>query len=1074
MVKLSMRFAHLHTHTHYSLLDGLTKVDELVARVKELGMDAAAITDHGVMYGAIEFYQKAKKAGIKPIIGCEMYITGDMYDKTPGRGVKNYYHLILLAKNNTGYQNLIKLVTASHLEGFYYKPRIDRKLLREHSEGLVCLSACLGGEISTAILSRQYDKAKKIALEYQEIFGSGNFYLEVQQHPFIEDQNFTTPEIIRLSKETGIPMAATQDSHYCKSEDAEAHDVLLAVQTGTQVSDKDRLTLRNDDFSILPPEKMLEKFADIPEALENTAKIADMCNVEIELGNNKLPNFPLPENKTAEQYLRELSFAGLIKRYGTEPGPEIIKRLEYELDVIQKTGFASYFLIVQDFVNWAKGQGIIVGPGRGSAAGSIIAYALNITNIDPIHYNLLFERFLNPERVSMPDIDIDFDDMRRDEVFEYVRNKYGKDHFAQVITFGTMAARGSIRDAGRALGFSYEFCDKIAKLIPLAPNQGQKSGFLKKCIEEVDEIRQHYSTNPDVKKLIDSASRLEGTVRHSSTHACAVVIAPGPLTDYLPLQRGTNEGDIITQYEMNAVADLGLLKMDFLGLSNLTIIHDTLQLIKENHNIEIDIDKIPLDDKNTFKLLRQGKTTGVFQVESSGMKRYLKELKPDGIEDIIAMISLYRPGTLDAGMVPRYMARKHGKEPIEYVHPTLEPILKNTYGIIVYQEQLMQIANNVAGFSLGQGYVLIKAVGKKIKTLLDQQKEKFISGAMGNGLDQQIAEKIWNFIEPFARYGFNKSHAACYATIAYQTAYLKASYPVEFMAALMNSASGDIERTAMLIEECQAMDMQVLPPQINESSRKFTVVPGENITPRIRFGLAAVKNIGVHIVDAIIQERKNNGPYKTIDDLLIRVNDKDFNKKSLESLIRCGALDIFEERGRLLANLDHLLNYARDSHKAHASKQTSLFDAPGVESKMPPIRLADAQPVNRAEKLMWEKELLGLFISDHPLKDYQMKLSFEKDLINIKDLPSHRGSVKIGGMVTKIQKIITKTGKPMMFSWLEDLTSRIEVVVFPDVLERHPDVFQENSVLIISGKLNERDGVPKLLCDKVRPIAMVA
>ena len=1069
-----MRFAHLHTHTHYSLLDGLTKVDELVARTKELGMDAVAITDHGVMYGAVEFYQKAKKAGIKPIIGCEIYITEDMHDKTPGRGMKSYYHLILLAKNNVGYQNLIKLVTASHLEGFYYKPRIDHNLLRQHSEGLVCLSACLGGEISSAILSKQYDKAKSIAIEYNKIFGQNNFYIEIQKHPHIDDQNFVTPQLIKLSRETGIPMAATQDSHYCKSEDAEAHDVLLAVQTGTQVSDKDRLTLKSDDFSLLSPEKMSEKFDDIPEAIENTAKIADMCNIELELGNNKLPPFPLPEGKTADGYLKELAFAGLAGRYGSELAPNIIQRLEYELDVIQKTGFATYFLIVQDFVNWAKKNGIIVGPGRGSAAGSIIAYTLNITNIDPIQYGLLFERFLNPERVSMPDIDIDFDDMRRDEVFDYVRQKYGKDRFAQVITFGTMAARGSIRDAGRALGFSYDFCDKVAKLIPLAPNQGHKSGFLKKCVEEVEELRQFYQTNSDVKKLVDSASKLEGTVRHSSTHACAVVITPGPLTDYLPLQRGTNENDVITQYEMHAVEDIGLLKMDFLGLSNLTIINDALNLVEQNYKIRIDIDKIPLDDAKTFKLLRQSKTTGVFQVESSGMKRYLKDLKPDHIEDIIAMISLYRPGTLDAGMVPRYMARKHGKEPIEYVHPTLEPILKNTYGIIVYQEQLMQIANNIAGFTLGEGYVLIKAVGKKIKTLLDQQKEKFISGAIKNNLPQQTAEKIWNFIEPFARYGFNKSHAACYAMIAYQTAYLKANYPVEFMAALMNSASGDIERTAFLIEECRSMGIEVLAPEINESSEKFSVVPSVAETPRIRFGLAAIKNIGHNVITAIIKEREEKGPYRTTDEFMLRVENKDLNKKSLESLIRCGAMDAFDERGKLLANVDHLLNYSRDSHKARSSKQISLFGGPESETSMPPIRLADAQPVSRAEKLMWEKELLGLFISDHPLKDYQLKLSFEKDLVNIKDISKQKGSVKIGGMVTKIQKIVTKTGKPMMFSWLEDLTSKIEVVVFPNILEKHPDVFQENSVLVIKGTINERDGIPKLLCDEVRSIAMVA
>ncbi len=797
-------FVHLHTHTHYSLLDGLTRVDELVDRVKELGMDSVAITDHGVMYGVIEFYQKAKKAGIKPIIGCEIYVTENMRDKRPNSGVSgrngNYYHLVLLAENNIGYKNLIKITTAAHLEGFYYKPRVDKEFLREHSEGLIALSACLGGEIPRALLSNHDEKAKRLALEYEDIFGKGNFYLELQHHPNLEEQSFVNKKIVGLSRETGIPLVATQDSHYLKTEDAHAHDILLAVQTGNQVGDKDRLTLKNDDFSLMPPEKMAEKFADLPEAVENTVKIAARCNVEIELGKIKLPPFPLPPGHDSESYLKELALLGLKKRYEAEPSQAIISRLEYELDIIKKTGFASYFLIVQDFVNWAKNQGIIVGPGRGSAAGSLVSYLLNITNVDPLKYDLLFERFLNPERVSMPDIDLDFDDARRGEVFDYARSKYGSDHFAQVITFGTMAARGSIRDAGRALGFSYDFCDRIAKLIPFNPNQNEKIGFLKKCLNDVDELRQIYNTNQDVKTLVDAAMRLEGVARHSSTHACAVVITPEPLIEYLPLQRATDSDDIITQYEMHAVDSLGLLKMDFLGLSNLTIIEDAIRLVEKNHGVKINIDDIPADDPETFKLLREGRTTGVFQLEGSGMRRYFQQLKPTRFEDIIVMISLYRPGPLGAGMVEEYIQRKHGKKPISYLHPLLEPILKNTYGIIVYQEQLMQLANTLAGFSLPQGYVLIKAVGKKIRSLLEEQKEKFIEGTMKNSTDRKTAEKIWDFIEPFARYGFNKSHAACYAMIGYQTAYLKAHYPIEFMAALMNSASGDVERAAFLIE----------------------------------------------------------------------------------------------------------------------------------------------------------------------------------------------------------------------------------------------------------------------------------
>ncbi|MEK7151325.1 MAG: DNA polymerase III subunit alpha, partial [Patescibacteria group bacterium] len=783
----------------------------------------------------------------------------------------------------------------------------------------------------------------------------------------------------------------------------------------------------------------------------------------------------LPEGYTANNYLRELATAGLIRRFGGDISVSAQERLEYELGVIEKTGFASYFLIVQDFVNWAKSRGIIVGPGRGSAAGSLVSFLLGITNIDPLKYDLLFERFLNPERASMPDIDLDFDDARRGEVFDYVREKYGSDHFAQIITFGTMAARGGIRDAGRALGFSYDFCDRIAKLIPFNPNQNEKIGFLKKCLTDVDELKQIYNTTADAKTVIDAAMKLEGVARHSSTHACAVVITPKPLTEYLPLQRASDGDEVITQYEMNAVADLGLLKMDFLGLSNLTIIHDALQLIERNYGIKVDIETIPLDDKKTFELLREGKTTGVFQLEGSGMRRYFKQLKPTRFEDIIVMISLYRPGPLDAGMVEEYIQRKHGKKPVTYLHPLLKPILENTYGIIVYQEQLMQLANTLAKFTLPQGYVLIKAVGKKIRSLLEEQRSKLIDGMVKNEIDQVTAQKLWDFIEPFARYGFNKSHAACYAMIGYQTAYLKAQYPVEFMAALMNSASGDIERTAFLIEECQSMGIVVLPPEVNESYEKFTVVINGADSKKIRFGLTAVKNVGVNVVQAIIAKRVNDGPFKNIEDFTSRVQDKDLNKKSLESLIKCGAFDAFGERAMLLSNTDQLLYYSRESRKSQTSGQISLFG--GLESgvSLPPLRLAMSDPAGRAEKLMWEKELLGLFITDHPLRDYQQQLNFEKGLTQIKEISNTKngGQIKIGGMVTKIQKIVTKTGKPMVFTWVEDLTGKIETVVFPNILEANPDAFVENRVLVISGKLNDRDGVPKILCDTVRPIAML-
>lgn len=1071
----AMRFTHLHTHSHYSLLDGLSKIDELIDRAKDLGMESLALTDHGVMYGAIEFYKKAKKAGIKPIIGCEVYIAKEgMHQKRSGIDDKRY-HLVLLAKNETGYKNLIKLVSAAHLEGFYYKPRIDTNLLRKHSEGLIGLSACLGGELSRAISHKNYDKAKKIALEYQEIFGPGNYFIELQQHPHIEEQNTVTPQLIKLAQELNIPFVATQDSHYTHTDDADAHDVLLAVQTGNKLDDSDRLTMKNDNFSLLSGKEMYEKFKTLGEeyaveAMENTNKIAKMCDLEIELGKIKLPNFPLPEGyESPFGYLNELVKQGLEKRYGLEPKPEATSRLEYELSVIKQTGFASYFLIVQDFVNWAKSKGIVVGPGRGSAAGSIVSYLLGITNIDPLKYNLLFERFLNPERISMPDIDLDFADARRDEVLKYVGEKYGKDHVAQVITFGTMAARGGIRDAGRALGYSYDFCDKVAKMIPETPNKGKSA--LKNCIETVAELKDAYHSNSDVKKLVDAAAKLEGVARHSSTHACAVVITPEPLTEYLPLQYGTEEGDVITQYEMHAVEDLGLLKMDFLGLANLTIIEETLNQIKRNHDLDINIDSIPLDDAKTFKLLQAAKTTGVFQLESSGMKKYLKTLKPTSIDDIIAMISLYRPGPLETGMVEEYIERKHGRKKVTYLHPLMEPILKNTYGVMVYQEQLMQVANTLARFTLPQGYTLIKAVGKKIKSLLDEQREKLIEGMVKNDISKSIAEKIWDFIEPFARYGFNKSHAACYALIGYQTAYLKANYPLEFMAAFMNSETGDVERVAFLIEECKQMNIDVLPPSIIESFEGFTVVTAQEGKKAIRFGLAAIKNVGHNIVRAIIRERQSSGPFPSIEDFISRVENRDLNKKSLESLIRCGALDSFGERNLLLQNLEKLLTYAKDKQKQSSFGQVSLFGNT-ANTILPPLRMTPTDPAQKWEKLIWEKELLGLFVSDHPLNSYQTQLRFEK-VVPIKSITLNTsGSVKIGGVITKTQKIVTKTGRPMIFSWIEDLTSKIEVIVFPNVLEKNPDIWKENTIVVARGKINDRDGSLKFLCDEVKPIAM--
>lgn len=1075
-------FVHLHTHSHYSLLDGLSKIDALVKRAKEHGMTAMALTDHGVLYGAIEFYKKATKAGIKPIIGCEMYITDTTrHDKRPGIDTDKRWHLILLAKDETGYRNLVKLVTAAHLEGFYYKPRIDKQLLREHHEGLIALSSCLGGEISRALAAGADEKARRIASEYRDIMGPDNFYIELQQHTNMPEQNEMTPKLVALARELGIGLVASQDSHYCLPEDAKAHDILLAVQTGNTIHDEKRFSMNQDDFSFCSEETMREKFASLPadvttEAFANTTAIADRCNLVIELGKTKLPPYALPKGyRDAYDYLKVLAYEGAQRRYGKKLAPSITERLDYELGVIKETGFSSYFLIVQDFVNWAKQQGILVGPGRGSAAGSLVTYALNITNVDPIKYNLIFERFLNPERISMPDIDLDFADARRGEVLQYVVDKYGKDHVAQVITFGTMAARGSIRDAGRALGYTYDFCDSIAKIIPAGPipdYPGKRTGkpFLQYCVENVEEVTRLYHTDTQAKALIDAACKLEGVARHASTHACAVVITPQPLTEYVPLQMGTNENDIITQYEMHAVEDLGLLKMDFLGLSNLTIIEDTVNMVRSNLGVSIDIDTIPMDDPKAFELLQKAQTTGVFQLESSGMKRYLKELKPTEFEDILSMVALYRPGPMDA--IPDFIDAKHGRKRVTYLHPSLEPVLKDSYGVIVTQDQVLQVARTFAGFTYAEADILRKAVGKKIRSLLDEQKEKFCQGAVTIGHSRALAEQVWNFIEPFASYGFNRAHAACYGMIAYQTAYLKANYPNEFMASFMNSETGDIERVAFLIDEARQMDIQVLPPDINESAERFTVI-GTAEKPSLRFGLTAVKNIGASVVGAIIQERRTNGPFADIEDLIVRVQHKDMSRKALETLAKCGALDSMGERNTLLANIETLLIHAKEKQRHSTMGQVSLFGE-AMQAELPPVKLTPAEPAAKADRLRWEKELIGLYISEHPLSEYQARLALERPTA-IKDLKPIPGSqAKIAGLITSTKKILTKTGKPMLFSIIEDITAKIEVVVFPSVLEKSPNAWAPNTVVVLSGKLDNRDGNLKLLCDTAKPIAIVA
>jgi len=991
-------FTHLHTHSHYSLLDGLGTIDTLISKAKEQNAQSLALTDHGVMYGVIEFYQKCKAANIKPIIGVEMYLTpDDLNDKSVRT---KPYHLILLAKNNTGYKHLLKLTTIAHLDGFYYKPRIDWKTLKKYSDGLIATTACLNGPLSRHLAADQDATAKKNLDILIDTVGKDNVYLEIQNRN-IPAQQVVNKKIIVLAKEYSLPLIATNDIHYVNSGDDEAQDILLCIQTKHKKTDTDRMSYLGEDYSMRDEKTMQKLFADVPEAISNTTKLAERCNVKIELGEIHLPKYDLPYGQTADNALRDMCRAGVKTRYGydfKDAPKKVAERLEYELSIIIKTGYAAYFLIVQDFVNWAKKQGIIVGPGRGSAAGSLVSYLTNITNMDPLHYELLFERFLNPERVSMPDIDLDFADNRRDEVIRYVEDKYGKDHVAQIITFGTMAARAAIRDVGRVLGYSYGYCDTIAKLIPMFTT-------LEESLKTVTELQKIYQEDPEAQRLLDMAKKLEGLARHHSTHACGVLITKEPLVNYTPLQyAGGDDKTIISQYSLHPVEDLGLLKMDFLGLKNLSILENAIDIIEATRGVKIDIDKIPLDDKKTFELFRQGQTTGVFQFESGGMKRYLKQLKPTELEDIIAMVSLYRPGPME--FIPDFIAGKYGRKIINYLHPKLEPILKKTYGIAVYQEQIMEIARELAGLSYGQADVLRKAVGKKIKKLLDEQEEVLVSGMIENGIDKKTAEKIWEFIIPFARYGFNRSHAACYAMIAYQTAYLKSNYPEAFMAALLSADQNNIDRVNIEINECGKMGLEVLPPDINESFGNFAVVESKNpkVKTKIRFGLNAIKNVGEHISKTIIQERKKEGPYKSLENFLTRIKDKDLNKKSLESLVKAGALDSMITRGKALGNLTTILEFNKKIQNDHKSGQNNLFDDLPLAQSVFSLKLDEFSDISVEKKLSWEKELLGFYLSDHPFKEYNKIL--KGSVTSLDRLKGKVGSfVKVAGIISGIQKI---------------------------------------------------------------------
>ncbi|MDD3481135.1 MAG: DNA polymerase III subunit alpha [Patescibacteria group bacterium] len=1060
------QFVHLHVHTHYSLLDGMCKIPQLLDRAKEYGMPAVAITDHGTMYGAIEFLKEARERGIKPIIGCEMYVAPrGMTDKTPKIDA-NPGHLVLLVKNKKGYENLIKMVTEAHLTGYYYKPRIDKELLSNHAEGLVAMSSCMHGELASALLDGNEKKAEEVYQYYHDLFGD-DYYVEIQYNPGLTEQDEANRLLINFARKHKAKLVASKDVHYVDKDDREAHDVLLCVQTGKMVDDENRMKFESDQ-SFVAPKEMIEYFKGIsaPDAIENTVSIAEKCTFSEEFrlpweDEQKvlIPSFEIPKGfKSKKAYLEKLVATGLKKRYG-KVTKEMKGRAAYELEVVERMKYEDYFLIVADFINWAKDHDILVGPGRGSAAGSIVAYTLGITDLDPLQFDLLFERFLNPDRISMPDIDMDFPDDRRGEVIEYVVEKYGKERVAQIITFGTMAARNAVRDTGRVIGMSYADVDEVAKSIP--------AGIpLHDAVKEVPELAGFYRQGGDYKRLLDLATRLEGVARHSSTHAAGVVISKEDLICYTPLQKAV-KGDLSwqTQYEMHAIEDLGLLKMDFLGLKNLTILKNALRIIKKVHGEEVDLYTLPMDDKKTYEILSKAETTGVFQLESGGMKRYIKELKPSTFEDIVAMVALYRPGPMD--YIQDFIDRKHGKKEITYLHPKMESALANTYGITVYQEQVMQLSKDLAGFTGGQADNLRKAIGKKIATLLKKMRGEFVEGCEKNGIDKKLADKIFDDWEAFARYAFNKSHAACYAQIAYWTAYLKAHYPSAFMAALMTSDYGDTERIAIEVSEAQAMGIEVLGPDVNESFAEFGVVAD---TGQIRYGLTAVKNVGSGIVNAILKAREKGGEFKSIEDFLTRVDAGEINKKVMEALIKAGAFDNLGDRSTLLYNLEQLLNFAQKVQKGAAAGQMGLFGEVQKSQVAFSLSLTEPEePLTSEEKLDFERELLGIYFSEHPLDAHEEKIKSYKEVARIVEISPHDANktVRIIGVVTNIHKILTRKNDPMAFVAFEDKTGTTELIVFPNSLEKYQPLIIEGRVLYVKGKVNNKDNQLKVLVDSI-------
>ena len=1056
-------FIHLHLHTQFSLLDGACRIPQLLERAKQYKMDSLAITDHGNMFGAIDFYMAAHKAGIKPIIGCEVYIApGSRLDKT-AKGIEDAsYHLILLARDETGYQNLIKLVSIGNLEGFYYRPRIDKEVLSQYQKGLIGLTACLKGEIPMLLQQRRFNDALKTADDYLNIMGKDNLYLEIQEN-LIPEQKIVNEGLIKISKELNIPLIATNDVHYLSKEDAASHEVLLCIQTQTNLSDPNRLRFQTNEFYFKSPEEMKEIFKDIPDAISNAVEVARRCNLELDFSKIHLPRYEPPEGKTKEEYLKNLSEIGLKEKF---PGasPAIKERLEHELKIIKDRGFVSYFLIVWDFIHYAKSIHIPVGPGRGSAAGSLVSYLLGITDIDPLRYGLLFERFLNPERLGLPDIDIDFCYERRNEVIDYVSKKYGKGNVAQIITFGTMQARAVVRDVGRVMGLAYADVDRIAKMIP--PDPGLT---LKDALESESELKSLYKNDPNITKLIDTAFKLEGLNRHASTHAAGVVIADKPLDNYMPLFE-TQDGQTTTGYSMSVLEKIGLLKVDFLGLRTLTVIDQTQKIIEKTRGENIDIDNIPLDDSNTYKLLTSGKTIGIFQVESSGMRDLLRKLEPERFEDIIALLALYRPGPIGSGMLDDFMQRRHNRVPIKYNHPKLEKILKETYGIIVYQEQIMQIVSELAGFSLSQADLLRRAIAKKIPEVMEQQRKGFILGCIKNDISESVANRIFDLIEYFSGYGFNKSHSAAYAMISYRTAYLKANFPVEFMCALLTSERDNTDKIVEYVNESSHMGIKVLPPDINESDALFKVVDNETI----RFGLLAVKNVGGGAVESIIQAR-TQGSFLSLQDLCQHIDLRLVNRKVLESLIKCGALDLFgSPRAQMLVSLDTILEFSSKAQKEKAKGQMSFFDAGlsqnGFKSTLNNLPSVKEWP--EPQLLAFEKEMLGFYVTGHPLARYahELKRFTSLSTANLHEYDDGR-EIKIVGLIAKIKQTVTRAKQEKMaILKLEDLEGAVEVLVFPAAFQKSARYIQPNTVVLVKGRLDLREDTSKIIANDLFPM----